>query len=585
MSVWLTPDGKPFFGGTYFPPDSRYGRPGFVAVLEYIAQAWLTDRARIVQSGEEMLAEMRKLGEVRATATPWLDDSIVESCANVFRRMYDSRLGGFGGAPKFPRPVTHDFLLRHGKRFGKQESTDMVLHTLREMARGGMYDQMGGGFHRYSVDDRWFVPHFEKMLYDQGQLAVSYLEAYQITGENEFAAVARDIFDYVLRDMTHPQGGFYSAEDADSVSDPAHPHEKGEGAFYIWAWDELERELGPTAEWFAYRYGVEQNGNVENDPQNEFSGRNILYQRYSIEETAGHFGVSESEVSLAMAAARTKLMAARARRVRPHLDDKVLTGWNGMMISALALGGRALGEEKYLAAARRAADFLLEHLRRDVLLRRFRDGDAAIPGFLDDYALFAHSLADLYEASFEPRYLDEAAKLATEMVARFEDPEAGAFFSAAPGGEQLVLQLKDDYDGAEPSGNSTAIGVLFRLAAMLGRDDFRQAAERGLRAFAPRLRAAPHSLPRMLVGYLWSTGKAREIVLAGDNDSPGMREMRAATGRRFLPETVLLRSSAAHLPPTASMTAVDGKATAYVCENFTCQLPVSSVSELEALLQ
>ncbi|MBX5496868.1 MAG: thioredoxin domain-containing protein, partial [Bryobacteraceae bacterium] len=291
MSVWLTPDLRPFFGGTYFPPDNRYGRSGFKYVLEQLAAAWRLDRARIVQSAGDILQELRKHVQLQADGRK-IEDSAFDSGFFAFRRMFDTRLGGFGGAPKFPRPVTHNFLLRYYKRTGNTEALDMVLLTLREMAKGGMNDQLGGGFHRYSVDERWFVPHFEKMLYDQAQLAISYLDAFQITGDAQYAEEARRIFDYVLRDMTHPEGGFYSAEDADSVIDPAKPDEKGEGAFYIWSQEEIARILGsPAAEWFSYAYGVEEGGNVRNDPHGEFLGRNILYRAHTVDETARNFGV------------------------------------------------------------------------------------------------------------------------------------------------------------------------------------------------------------------------------------------------------------------------------------------------------
>ncbi|MEJ7606238.1 MAG: thioredoxin domain-containing protein [Bryobacteraceae bacterium] len=344
MSVWLTPDLKPFYGGTYFPPDNRYGRPGFRSILEQLAHAWETDRARVLQSSTELLNELQRHIEIKGGGA--VDEAVIESAYHQFRRSHDTRLGGFGGAPKFPRAVAFNFLLRYSYRSKNDEACEMVLHTLREMAKGGMNDQLGGGFHRYSVDARWFVPHFEKMLYDQGQLAISYLEAYQITHEETFAQVAREILEYVLRDMTHPKGGFYSAEDADSVIDPAAPHEKGEGAFYVWTSEELQS----VSEWFSYRYGVEPGGNVHQDPHGEFTGRNILYQQHSVEETPAQFKVSEVEVRTVLAEASQKLLAERAKRVRPHLDDKVLTAWNGLMISAFAKGGCILNEPRYLKA-------------------------------------------------------------------------------------------------------------------------------------------------------------------------------------------------------------------------------------------
>ncbi|MEZ5351150.1 MAG: thioredoxin domain-containing protein [Bryobacteraceae bacterium] len=591
MSVWMTPDAKPFFGGTYFPPDNRYGRPGFSTLLEYIANAWLSRRDEILGSVDQILGELAKHTQIDTSTGTWLDDSVLDSCFAVFRRSYDSRLGGFGGAPKFPRPVTNNFLLRYAREHApadtaRHEAAEMVLFTLREMAKGGMYDHIGGGFHRYSVDERWFVSHFEKMLYDQAQLAISYLEAFQLTGDTGFSAVARDIFDYVRRDMTDSGGGFYSAEDADSAADASKPNEKGEGAFYIWAASELEEALGAgRAALFQERFGVEAGGNVTADPHGEFTGRNILFQARTAEQVAARAGRPVEEVEGELAAARAILLDRRAQRPRPHLDDKILTCWNGMMISAFARGGSILGDDSLTGAASAAARFVLENLWKDgVLLRRYRDGEAAIPGFLEDYAFFAQALRDLYEVTFDGEWLDHAVEIAAAMVARFEDAAAGGFFSSAdPGG--LILRMKDDYDGAEPSGNSAAIEVLSRLSAMTGREDFRKSAERALEAFSPKLRPAPHALPQMLVGYLLSRRPAGQVVLAGDPASAGFAALAREVRKRFLPEYVLMRADPERFPATAAMVTGERGAKAYVCRNFTCELPVASVEQLGELLQ
>ena len=567
MSVWLAPDLKPFYGGTYFPPDNRYGRPGFKTLLEHISNAWTNERERVLESSRNIVEELRKNSEVKAsTSGLGADEAAFDSCFQVYRRTYDSLNGGWGQAPKFPRPVTFDFLLRFHARAGNREALDMAVHTLRQMARGGMYDQVGGGFHRYSVDEHWLVPHFEKMLYDQGQLATSYLEAFQITGEQGLAEVARDIFTYVLRDMTHSGGAFYSAEDADSVIDAAQPHEKGEGAFYIWAERELREVLGAEADAAAHAYGVRPGGNVDNDPHGEFTGRNILHL------VGEHAAMS--------ATVRAKLLETRnARRVRPHLDDKILTAWNGLMISAFALGGRALGESRYMDAAARAAEFILANMRTPDggLLRRWRDGESAIGGFLDDYAFFANALVDLYEATFEPRYLSTAVELAERMIALFADREQGGFYSTADGDASLVLRMKDEYDGAEPSGNSSAAMLLFRLYAMTDREEFREAGARTLVAFGPRLRTAPHATPRLICAAMNAMGAPSQIVFAGGRDGELVRAARA----RFLPNRVLLYADPVLLPKTAGMT----QPGAYVCQNFTCQLPVTTVAGLNDLLE
>jgi len=570
MSVWLTPDRKPFFGGTYFPPDNRYGRPGFGAILENLARAWKEDRARIEQSGTQVLAQLQQYSEIAGGDKKAGGHDALDSAFFAFRRNFDTRLGGFGGAPKFPRPSVHNFLLRYYAETGNEEALEMVLSTLREMAKGGMHDQLGGGFHRYSVDERWFVPHFEKMLYDQAQLAVSYLEAFQITRDEQYAGVARDIFAYVLRDLTDPAGGFYSAEDADSATDPSRPGEKSEGAFYLWSADELKTALGERdAAIFGHRFGVEANGNVAQDPHGEFTGRNILYlARPEAEEIDD---------------ASARLLEIRAARPRPHRDDKILTAWNGLMISAFAKGAQILNDPSYAGSARRAANFLRRELwdeDRGVLLRRYRDGEAAIDGFLDDYAFFALAMLDLYETSFDPVDFAFAVRLVEQAVALFEDRENGAFFSTAAAEGELVLRLKDDYDGAEPSGNSAMAMLLLRLARMTGRDDFRRAADRTLQAFASRLQSAAAAIPQMMLAYGFAISRPMEIVLAGPREDASMQSMLAVIRRHFLPNAVVMMAGEAPHP----MPAIRGEATAYVCENYACQLPTSDVATLEQQL-
>ena len=620
MSVWLTPELQPFFGGTYFPPEDRWGHAGFANVLARIAEAWRDDRRRIVKSAQEVLAQLANSSAVSASVAgrPAIDYSVIESGFSLFRRTYDPEMGGFGQAPKFPRPAVFGFLLRYHARTGNREALEMTLHTLRKMAEGGIDDQLGGGFHRYSVDERWFVPHFEKMLYDQAQLATSYLEAFQITGEPLFAETARRIFDYVLRDMAAPEGGFYSAEDADSVIRAEEPAVKGEGAFYIWSADEIRAALSAeataahaatagdasrsgdttranSAEWFAYRYGVADGGNVVDDPHGEFAGHNILYRAATEEETAEQFGRPVEEVRAALHAAEAALLAARAGRVRPLRDDKILTAWNGLMISALALGGAVLEEPRYAAAARRAADFVLSRLfnaETGQLLRRYRQGDAAIPGFLEDYALFTQALLDLYEAQFDLRDLERAARLAETQGALFEDP-AGGFFDSAAGASDLVLRLKEDYDGAEPSGNSVAILNLLRLAQMTGRAAFRASAERALAAFASRLARVPVALPAMLAAAEFYLAQPRQVVIAGPRDHPGTRELLRAFHSRFVANRIVLlvdsaetrRALAAGVPAIEAIEPAGGVPAAYVCQNYTCQLPVTGGGQLAELLQ
>ncbi|MEO8371661.1 MAG: thioredoxin domain-containing protein, partial [Candidatus Solibacter sp.] len=584
--------------GTYFPPENRWGHPGFGSILTQVAEAWRSDRVKIDESAHDVVEQLKKQVDVAPNRSgPAFDAAALESAFSIFRRTFDSRLGGFGGAPKFPRVSVHHFLLRYFARTKNAEARDMALLTLREMTRGGMNDQLGGGFHRYSVDDRWFVPHFEKMLYDQAQIAISLLEAFQITGDTQYADTARAIFDYVLRDMTDPGGGFYSAEDADSVISPDHPDLKGEGAFYIWSVDEL-RDLipDPAFGWFLYRYGVREPSNVDHDPHGEFTGKNILYQAYSVEDTARHFSKPVAEVQEALASAAGVLMQVRSKRVRPHLDDKVLTSWNGLMISAFAKAGAALNEPRYAEAARRAAEFIIANLynpETGVLLRRYRAGDAAIPGFLDDYAMFVQGLLDLYEAQFDLRHLDLAVSLTARQRELFEDTEAGGFYSTAAGDQHLVLRVKEDYDGAEPSGNSVTVLNLLRLAQMTNRDDLRQSAERTFAAFASRLQLASVAIPQMLAACEFALGAPREIILAGARNSPAMAALLRELNTRFVPNRVVLLADtaearaqlAAMLPSIAAMTSEEGSASAYVCRDYTCQLPVREPARFAELIQ
>jgi hypothetical protein len=598
MSVWLTPDLQPFFGGTYFPPVNRFGHPGFPSVLTQIASAWRTQQPEIADSARDAVEQLRKQVAVEpAQSRGDVDISALDTGFFVFRRTFDSHLGGFGGAPKFPRPSVLNFLLRYYARTKSEEALEMVLKTLREMAKGGMHDQLGGGFHRYSVDERWFVPHFEKMLYDQGQLAIAYLEAFQITNDEQYAAVARRIFDYVLRDMTDAGGAFYSAEDADSAADASKPNEKGEGAFYIWSAAEIRSLVGtPVSDWFCHRYGVIETGNVANDPHQEFTGRNILYEANEIEDTALHFDRPVEEVRDALAKASETLLAARGKRPRPHLDDKVLTSWNGLMISALAKGGAILNEPRYADAARRAAEFVIATMYNPasgILLRRYRAGDAAIPGFLDDYALFTQALLDLYEAQFGRRHLALALQLTEKQRALFEDAAGGAFFSSTDGERDLLLRVKEDYDGAEPSGNSVALSNLYRLAQIFNREDLRASAERLLAAFAPRVLAVPAALPAMLAACEFQLGEPRQIVIVGARGAADTQALLRTLDAHFVPNKVVLLVDSVEdrtalstgIDAIADMHPIDGRASAYVCRDYTCQLPVNTPDALAELIQ
>ena len=570
MSVFLTPDLKPFFGGTYFPPGTRYGRPGFGDLLLHLAQAWKGERSKIEESSVSVTEQLRSLALSAKTAFE-PDRELFNKGFWQFRRSFDAQWGGFGSAPKFPRPVALNYLLRYFTAEKSEDALEMVTKTLRAMAAGGMHDQLGGGFHRYSVDERWFVPHFEKMLYDQAQLAVSYVEAYQITKEPVFADTARDIFTYLLRDMTAETGAFYSAEDADSA-DPEDPAKHGEGAFYIWRQSEIEELLIQKTALFCAHFGVEPDGNVEQDPHGEFTGRNILFQAQPVEDRA------EKDIR----EAKQLLFARRESRPRPHLDNKILTSWNGLMISALAQAAAVLREPSYLEAAEKAAAFLLQtmyHAQSGQLLRRFCEGEAAISGFADDYAFFAQALLDLFEASGKAEYLKIAADLCRRGLNQFEDQDEGGFFSTPENAPNVLMRMKDDYDGAEPSANSVAADVLLRLAHLTGHDDFRRRAQRALRSFAPKLQAQPTMAPQMLVALGRSLAQSEQIVIRCAELDEETRQLLYEKRDSFAPyATVLALTDAAtgslrEIAPFLSGLERKGKLTIYECRNFACELP------------
>src|SRR5881275_479425 len=517
MSVWLTPQLAPFVGGTYFPPEDRFGHPAFKRVLQRIAEAWKNDRAKISRQGASIVDALREAAKDQIS-TGRIDAVILESAYQQFARTFDANEGGFGGAPKFPRPVTLNFLTRFHARNpdsdSGQHALEMVLLALRKMAAGGMHDHIGGGFHRYSVDAYWHVPHFEKMLYDQAQLASAYLDAFQIVGDAEFAASARDILDYVRRDMTSPEGGFYSAEDADSPvavaavydrrdseigAHRAPLHRNAEGAFYVWTKQEIVDALGEDAPIFSFHYGVEENGNAPAgaDPHGEFVGKNILSERHSLAETArfrstgvppvGPTGVSpvddkdEEAIRGLLAQSRQKLFSIRNKRPRPHLDDKIIAAWNGLMISAFARAAQLLNDVYYLEAGTQAANFIRANLydeSRKILFRSYREGRGEVEGFADDYAFVIQGLLDLYEASFDTEWLKFAVELQEMQDRLFFDEKSGGYFSTSGKDISVVLRMKDDNDSAEPAASSVAALNLLRLAQIRSEERWQERAEK-----------------------------------------------------------------------------------------------------------
>jgi uncharacterized protein len=604
MSIWLTPDLKPFVGGTYFPPEERYGQPAFKKVLERIATAWKEDHDKIVEQGSRIVEALRA-SQSAAPVEGKIDGSVVNAAYRQIDRSYDPKEGGFGNAPKFPRPVTLNFLTRFYARDPKSDdgkhALDMALFTLRKMAAGGMHDHIGGGFHRYSVDRYWHVPHFEKMLYDQAQLAVAYLDAFQITKDKQYEAVARDILDYVARDMTSKEGGFFSAEDADSPvaagADRGHI-KTAEGAFYVWTKKEIDDALGGFAEVFDFHYGVQAHGNAPegSDPHDEFRGKNVLIQRHTIAETAEHFKRSEQEIRDSLPKNRENLFAIRAKRHRPHLDDKIITAWNGLMISAYARAAQVLDDPRYLEIGTGAAKFLLANLydkKSKLLYRSYREGRSNIEGFADDYAFVVRALLDLYETSFDVEWLKVALQLQEMQDRLFFDEKNGGYFSNSGRDESVFVRMKDDNDGAEPAASSVAALNLLRLSQIYDDAKIAERAKKTIDAFVTILSQFPSGMPQMLVAVENSLGKPRQIVIAGKKDSPETKALLKEVHRHFLPNTIVILADAnegqkylgEENQAIRAMSSVDGKPAAYVCENFTCKAPVTDSKQLSDLLK
>jgi len=618
MTVFLTPDLKPFFGGTYFPPEDKWGQPGLTKVLNKIAEAWKADRQHIVASSDKIISQLQNAIEVSGGAEK-VRDSVPRKAYNQFASQFDAKFGGFGGAPKFPRPVTFNFLFDfYGtdpeSKAGKH-ALEMSIFTLRKMAEGGIHDHIGGGFHRYSTDKFWHVPHFEKMLYDQAQLAMAYLNAFQITRDPLFEKTARDILDYVRRDMADKEGAFYSAEDADSPTPVAAvydrrnesvqraevdghraPLQKAERAFYVWSKDETDRLLGTErAKIFDYHFGVEEQGNAPEDPQGEFKNKNILIQRHDVGDTAKKFGLTMEKAERLLHESQKLLFDARAKRPRPARDDKIVTAWNGLMISAFARAYQMLDDPAYLEAANKAADFIEQKLYRpetNTLLRSYREGASDVSGFASDYAFFIQGLLDLYEASFDVGRIKLAMKLQQREDELFRDAKEGGYFSTSGSDANVLLRMKEADDTAEPSPNSITALNLLRIGYMLDESDARQRAEETLEGFAKQLEAAPSSIPQMLVALSWSRSKPKQVVIAGKTDDAATQAMLREVHQHFIPHGVLILADggagqqffAERVEFIKNVTETNGKPTAYVCENFVCQLPTTDVKKLAQLL-
>jgi len=575
LNVFLTPDRKPFFGGTYFPPDSRYGRPGFLQLLTRIQELWETRREELLESATEAHTRLAQFSLAdEAAGAPGSSEETLRRAGEQLKRLHDPRHGGFGSAPKFPQPSQPRFLLRYAKRFGDAEAVGMVRHTCERMAAGGLYDQLGGGFARYSVDAEWLVPHFEKMLYDNAQLVQLYLDVHLVTGEMQFADVARGILGYVLRDMTDPGGGFYSAEDADS--------EGHEGKFYGWTRTELEKLLSPEEFNVAVRhFGISAEGNfVDHSHPQPLPNQNVLH----VAEPPATAGDREL-----LRSAKEKMIAARNQRVRPHRDDKVLASWNGLMLGAMARAYAVLGDEIYRRAAERNFDFLWQHLWTPsagggALYHRWREGERDQVELLEGYAFVLAGVRELYEATLEPGQLDFAIAVAESMLAKFYDSANGGFWQSPATAGDLILRVKDDYDGAEPSGNSVAALALLQLGVTTGRKEFTAAAERTLRLFSSRMEQMPQAVPFMLQALDFSLQEPKRVVVAGDPAATATRQLTHAVHSVYEPNKVVLGNRGPVEELARSLPAKDG-GLVYLCTGNACQAPTDDAATIRRLLE
>jgi uncharacterized protein YyaL (SSP411 family) len=576
LTVFLTPDLIPFYGGTYFPPADRHNIPGFPRVLVGVAQAYHSDPEGVTQTASSILAELRRMGAARESNDA-LNVQLLDATARGIRRTYDPRHGGFGSAPKFPAPMSLEFLLRTYQRTGDEEFLKIVTHTCRKMAEGGMYDQLGGGFHRYSTDPRWLVPHFEKMLYDNAQLSRLYLHVWQLTKDDFFRRIAVETFEYVAREMTDESGGFYSTQDADS--------EGVEGKFFVWSREEIARLLGEEdAALFSAFYDVTKEGN--------FEGENILNVPRSIEDVARELNVSVERLREAMERGRRILFESREKRVKPGRDEKMIAAWNGMMLASFAEAAAILEREDFRTVAERNAEFLLDKLRDGAsLLHVYKDGRAKHHAFLDDYAHVAEGLLTLYETTGDLRYLRESLAHTDAMIEEFWDAEDGGFYYTGASGEKLIVRHKDFFDNATPSGNSVAAEVILRLSVLTEREDYRRKAVTVFRLVRDAAERYPSAFGRLLSALDFQLATPKEIVIVGDANDTATRSLTKEVWSRYLPNKVVAQArgdegeAAQIVPLLRERKMIDGRPTAYVCENYACLQPVNDATELAAQLE
>jgi uncharacterized protein YyaL (SSP411 family) len=585
LTIILTPEKEPFFAGTYFPKESRFQRTGLMELIPNLAELWTNKRGELLDSADKIVNYLKQNS---SPAAGELSKPILDKAYQQLSDRFDGVQGGFGSAPKFPSAHNLIFLLRYWHRTGENHALEMVETTLEKMRLGGIFDQIGFGFHRYSTDSYWLVPHFEKMLYDQAMLVMAYVEAFQATGKEEYAQTAREILTYVLRDMTSPEGGFYSAEDADSEGE--------EGLFYLWTPDEFRESLGDEgSKLFINFFNLEEGGNFFDESTKSKTGRSILYLKKNLAELREEINLPEEELGDFWEKIRQMLYGIREKRIHPFKDDKILTDWNGLMIAAFAKAAAALGEPQYALAAKNAVDFIWDKLRdKDGrLLKRYRDEEAGLPAHLDDYAFLVWGLLELYEAEFDPEYLQRAINLNALMLKEFWDPQNGGLFFTAEGQTDLIVRSKEIYDGAIPSGNSVAAFNLLRIGRMTSNPDLEDKARLIGSAFSNQVRSVPMGHTQLLSAMLFAFGPAYEVVITGETKAADTVAMLEALNLNYHPHKVtLFRPLISQKPSitelaefTESQTPIDGKATAYVCKDFTCSAPTTDINEMLELLK
>jgi uncharacterized protein YyaL (SSP411 family) len=588
MSMFLTPDLKPFYGATYIPPKAKYGRAGFEDVIAQINELWKTKRNEIIESGDEIYAHLEKKINSVYKKDEVINDLPARSCYALCQKIFDFENGGFGTGNKFPRTSVLDFLLAYNKIYKDIDALDMVTYTCQKMFLGGIYDHLGGGFHRYSVDTIWRVPHFEKMLYDQAQLICTYVDTYLVSNNQLFLSVAEDTAKYVLNNLASPEGAFYSAEDAESATDADKPNEKEEGAYNLWTKEELDKILDKYADIFNFYFGVLQTGNTINDPHEVFGNKNVLYIANDVFDTAKKFDKTPEEISNIIASSKKKLLEIRNQRPKPHLDDKILTSWNALTIKAFCKLYQATGNDEYLNIAKKAADFIKANLfdnKIKTLLHRFREGESKFSASLEDYAYLIDAFINLYESCFDVSYLEFALELNKITIDNFYDKANSGFFDTEAN-DDIILRTKEIYDGAEPSGNAIQIQNLLKLGVITGKNEFTDMAVNSIKLFFDELQKYPFSYPCSVFDLMFYLNSAKEIIITGKDDKS--KELLNQVQLTYLPFRIILKADKSIEKISSfinNKTFNFEESKVYVCKNYKCELPVSNIEELNNLLK